>query len=180
MTRLLSRSPSLIGLLLVGLISGCCSRQPEAVAENPEPQLMLPNFSTPFESVMCSGQPTQEQFDSLKAAGVSRVIHLRLPSEKGTGWEEERATQSGVQFVRMEIKGKEGLTKDNVQRFAELLDQPQEGSTLVSCGSSNRVGAIFALKAFWIDKLPREEALAIGRKSGMKSLTATVETLTSQ
>lgn len=185
MTRLPSRSFPLAGLVLVGLFTACCAPAPEATTpdvagQQPEgqPQLAIRNLSTPFDNVMCSGQPTEAEFDSLKAAGVTRVIHLRLPSEKGTGWEEERAAKSGLQFVRLEIAGKAGLTKENVQRFHELMQQQSEGTTLVSCGSSNRVGALFALKAFWIDKLPREDALAIGRRSGMKSLAATVEKLT--
>jgi protein tyrosine phosphatase (PTP) superfamily phosphohydrolase (DUF442 family) len=144
------------------------------------PKVEIKNLSTPFDQVMCSGQPSEAQFDALKAAGVTRVINLRMASENGTGWEEERAKQSGVEFVRLEIAGKDGLTRENVDSFAKLLEGAASGTTLVSCGSSNRVGAMFALKAFWIDKKTKEEALAIGTSAGMKSLKPAVEQLISK
>lgn len=144
------------------------------------PKLALNNQSAPFEKVLCSGQPSEAQFDALKAAGVTRVINLRAATEKGSGWEEERAKTDGIDFVRLTINGKDGLTRENVDTFAELLAKSTTGTTLVSCGSSNRVGAMFALKAFWIDKQSKEEALAIGERAGMKSLKPVVEQLLNQ
>ena len=148
-----------------------------ATGNTETPKVEIRNLSTPFDKIMCSGQPTEEQFDSLKAAGVSRVVNLRMKDENGTGWEEQHAKDSGIEFVRLEINGKDGLTRENVDSFAKLLAESTNGSTLVSCGSSNRVGAMFALKAYWVDKLPKEEALAIGTKAGMKSLQPAVEAL---
>tara|TARA_R110002072_G_scaffold241027_1_gene399485 strand:- start:14645 stop:15181 length:537 start_codon:yes stop_codon:yes gene_type:complete len=156
------------------------AKNPDAKSPGPTVELALAKQSAPLDNVLCSGQPTEAQFDTLKAAGVSRVVHLRLAKEKGTGWEEARAKDSGVEFVRLEIAGKDGLTRENVDAFAKLMAKETTGKTLVSCGSSNRVGAMFALKAFWIDKLPRDEALALGKKAGMKSLTPVVEALTAE
>ncbi len=143
-------------------------------------KLALYKQSAPLDNVLCSGQPSEDQFGTLKAAGVSRVLHLRLAKEKGTGWEEERAKDAGVEFVRLEIAGKNGLTRENVEAFAKFMAKETTGTTLVSCGSSNRVGAMFALKAFWLDKMPRDEALALGKKAGMLSLTPVVEQLTAK
>lgn len=170
------RQPILVGLL-VGMLASCGSKAPATPQID---QLGIRNLSTPLRDVACSGQPTEAQFDALLDAGVTRVIHLRRAVEKGTGWEEARAQQAGIDFIRLEIAGKEGLTKKNVERFASLMATDQQGTTLVSCGSSNRVGAILALKAFWLDLMPREEALALGRNAGMKSLASTVEQLTAK
>ena len=170
----------LAGLLSCALTSCGNSESPDAKSPDPTVELALAKQSAPLDNVLCSGQPTEAQFDTLKAAGVSRVVHLRLAKEKGTGWEEARAKDSGVEFVRLEIAGKDGLTRENVDAFAKLMAKETTGKTLVSCGSSNRVGAMFALKAFWIDKLPRDEALALGKKAGMKSLTPVVEALTAE
>ena len=60
------------------------------------------------------------------------------------------------------------------------MNKESTGTTLVSCASSNRVGAMFALKAFWLDKMPRDESLALGKKAGMLSLTPVVEQLTAK
>lgn len=180
MTRPLFRSLPLAGLMLASMFAACSAEKPaETPAETkPIAELGIKNLSTPQDHIVCSGQPTEAQFDSLKDAGITRVIHLRQAKEGGTGWEEERAKSAGVEFVRLEIAGKVGLTKDNVQKFHDLMAKGTGGKTLVSCGSSNRVGALLALEAFWIGKKPREEALALGKKSGMTRLTAAVEELT--
>lgn len=41
---------------------------------------------------------------------------------------------------------------------------------LVYCASGNRVGATAALRAVWVEGLPAEEAIAIGRDWGLKGL----------
>jgi protein tyrosine phosphatase (PTP) superfamily phosphohydrolase (DUF442 family) len=46
---------------------------------------------------------------------------------------------------------------------------------LVHCGSSNRVGAVFALRAK-MNGANDEDALAFGKSAGMTSLESTVKT----
>lgn len=139
--------------------------------------LGIRNFSAPLPNVLCSGQPTKEQFDALRAAGVTRVLHLRRKNESGSGWEEARAAEAGVQFERLEVAGGPGLTRENVEAFAAKLQSYGDDKVLVSCASSNRVGAMFALKAVWLEGADQEEAMALGTRAGMKSLTGTVEKL---
>ncbi|MCB9880115.1 MAG: serine/threonine protein phosphatase, partial [Planctomycetes bacterium] len=100
--------------------------------------------------------------------------------ESGTGWEEQHAAAAGVDFVRLPIAGADGLNRDNVDAFAKALDATGGEPTLVSCGSSNRVGALFALKAYWRDGKSKEEAMAIGKAAGMTKLGAKVEELLAQ
>ena len=122
-------------------------------------------------------EATKEQFDALAAAGVQRVLHLRRKSEQGTGWEEARAAEAGVRFERLEIAGGPGLTRENVEAFAKLLASYGDDKILVSCASSNRVGAMFALKAVWLEGADKEAAMALGKRAGMKRLSLTVEKL---
>jgi protein tyrosine phosphatase (PTP) superfamily phosphohydrolase (DUF442 family) len=150
---------------------------PATPTEMPIASLGLRNLSSPFPKLACSGQPTEAQFDALKGAGINRVIHLRVATEKGTGWEEARSKQNGIEFIRLEIPGESGLTRENVDEFAKLIESEGEGNTLVSCGSSNRVGALFALKAFWLDNTTKEQAIAIGQSAGLKGMTAQVQSL---
>ena len=42
------------------------------------------------------------------------------------------------------------------------------------CASGNRVGGLFALKAFYVDGKTPEEALEIGRSAGMTRTEAVV------
>jgi hypothetical protein len=46
--------------------------------------------------------------------------------------------------------------------------------TLVHCGSSNRVGALLALRAAWLKGATLEAALAAGRSAGLTGLESAV------
>lgn len=165
------------------LIAGC--RQPEpapATAQAPAigslfaPALGLLNEARPEPGLITSGQPTEAQFAALPAAGVATVIHLRPTTEKGTGWEEAKAKDLGLAFVRLPIDGAKDVTEANARKLADLL-AGAKGPVLLSCGSSNRCGALLALKAFHVDGLGKDEALACGRRGGLKALEPTVAAL---
>ena len=48
---------------------------------------------------------------------------------------------------------------------------------LVSCATSNRVGAMFALKAGWLEGAAHEAAMALGQRAGLKGLAPVVAKL---
>ena len=166
------------------LLTSCGAADPNPAApDNPGAAgdavqtLGIRNLTRPLPNVLCSGQPTEAQFDQLQAAGVAHVLHLRVKSESGTGWEEDHAAKADVSFERLEIAGGKGLTRANVEAFAAKLDSYGDDLVLVSCASSNRVGAMLALKACWLDGMGKADAMALGRRGGMKSLTDAVDDL---
>ncbi len=164
------RTSVAVPVLLV-LFAAC-----ESAAE-PAPQqflsLGIANSFAPGNGVFCSGQPTEEQFAKLADAGIVRVISLRAAEEKGSGWEEAKARELGIGFVRIPVAGEAGITVDNAQALARQL-AAAPGPVLVSCASSNRVGALFALKAHYVDGKPADEALAFGRSCGLVKAEPTV------
>lgn len=121
----------------------------------------------PMDGIYCSGQPTPAQFARLKDAGIVRVVSLRVATEKETGWEEAKARELGLEFVRIPVDGEAGVTVDNAKAMAQQLSGVP-GPVLVTCNSSNRVGALFALKARFLDGKPAAEAIAIGKACGMR------------
>lgn len=163
------------------LLAGCSqpAPAPTATAQAPAigslftPALGLLNEARPAPGLITSGQPTEAQFAALPAAGVATVIHLRPTTEKGTGWEEAKAKDLGLAFVRLPIDGAKDVTEANARKLAGLLASAK-GPVLLSCGSSNRCGALLALKAFHVDGKSKDEALAFGRSGGLKALEPTV------
>ncbi len=156
----------------LSLLSACAQPEP-AAAPTPVAPLGLPNEARPAPGLFTSGQPTEAQLAALPAAGVATVIHLRPSTEKGTGWEEAKAKDVGVTFVRLPIDGAKDVNEANARKLAELLASAK-GPVLLSCGSSNRCGALLALKAFYVDGKSKDEALAFGRSGGLKALEPTV------
>ena len=138
------------------------------------PELALPNQGEPIDGVITAGQPTAEQFEQLREAGVRKVISLRTEGEPVPFDETALATKHKLVFQRIPIGGPDDLTKENVQRLDEALSSAN-GKVLLHCGSSNRVGALLALRAKWIDGASAEEAMELGKKAGLTALEPAVK-----
>lgn len=81
------------------------------------------------------GQFTEADIARLKAAGIQRVITLRTPGE--VAWEEERKLEAaGIQFQALPI---DGVMDDGTFESMRALLKQDAGSTLLHCGSANRV-----------------------------------------
>jgi uncharacterized protein (TIGR01244 family) len=131
--------------------------------------LDVSNLDQPFEGIVTAGQPSASQLEQLAEAGIETVVNLRTPAE-ATEFDERQAVRSaGMTYVSIPIGGPEDLTKKKAHTLAEVLDSSRR-PVLVHCGSSNRVGALFALKAHWVDGLAPDRAMAIGDKAGLGSL----------
>ncbi len=109
--------------------------------------------------------------------GYTNFISLRVPSEEGAGWEEGHELDEGVSFTRIPVAGAAGLNRENVEALDRILDEVGEDNTVLYCASSNRVGGLLALRAYWLDGADPEEALALGREAGLRSLEPAVQEL---
>ena len=136
--------------------------------------LGVPNARQPKAGLITAGQISQQQMDALAAAGYEHFISLRLPDESGAGWEESYAAERSWDFQRVPVAGSSGLTRENVEALDRILDQAGDEPTVLYCGSSNRVGALMALRAHWLEGASAEEALELGRAAGMTRLEPAV------
>ena len=177
-----------LALLLTLFASLACSAEPSPPAEavmasipdtllSVVTEIGVRNARMPMDRLVTSGQPTQEQIRRLQSSGIEHFVSLRPTTEDGAGWEEELLVGEGVQFDRLPISGSGSLTRDNVEAFAAILDEVGEKTAMLYCASSNRVGAMLALKAHWVDGESAEEALELGLASGLTSLERSVRDL---
>ena len=79
-------------------------------------------------------------------------------------------SQQGLAFFHVPVNGATGVTFENARALDRLLLTHADKNIMVHCASSNRVGALFALRAAWLDGLSTEQALEVGRQHGMTSL----------
>jgi uncharacterized protein (TIGR01244 family) len=134
----------------------------------------LPNERMPAAGLLTGGQVTREQMTELAEMGYSTFVSLRPVSEEGAGWEEEFAASQGMTLVRIPVGSAEDLTRENARILADTLAEA-DGKAVVYCKSGNRVGALLALKAHWIDEESAEEALAFGRDAGLTRMEPVVQ-----
>lgn len=137
----------------------------------------IPNLLHPSTHILVAGKLDADSIIQAKAEGVAHIIDL-LPDTEHAGFDEAAASKVlGIRYSNLPIFGAADLTRENITAFDRLLDDPAQPVTLVHCASGNRVGALFALRAGWLQKLPFSQALQIGRNHGLTKLEPVVAQL---
>lgn len=170
---------AMAAMVLVGCRSESAAEPqagPVVEAATVDPITLVRNGMMPLEGVLTGGQPTDEQLAELRDAGYQTVINLRQPNERGTRGEAETVAGLGMTYISIPVAGKEGLNKENAAALAAALEQA-DGPVLLHCGSGNRVGALLALKAFWLEGATAEEAMDVGLAGGVTRLEPVVREL---
>ncbi len=172
------KPPIIACLALLSLtLAGCrTSEAPDEGVLSFSTELGVKNPSVPETDLLCAGQLTKAQFSALHERGFATFINLRTKSEEGTGWEAEHAAALGVSYHRLAIAGAAGVTEESARALDALLDEAQRPVVLY-CGSSNRVGALYGLAAFYVDGASPDEALERGRAAGLTRLESRVKEL---
>ena len=134
----------------------------------------LPHVNFHGESDVASGRLKPADVDLVKRAGIVHVIDLSEDAET-PDFDEAAAVQAAcMQYDNLPIDGADGLTGDNVRRFDALIKKAGAAPTLIHCASSNRVGALMALRAATLQGKSTDEAIDIGKSWGLKSLEPAV------
>ncbi|MGP1664621.1 MAG: hypothetical protein ACTS5I_01640 [Rhodanobacter sp.] len=148
---------------------------PALAATPPEDALKgLSHVSFPEAHRVASGRLQPSDIATLKNAGIRQVIDLSDDSETPNFDEAAAMHAAGIGYHNLPIHGAADLTRKNLATFDHLLRNAGTQDTLVHCASSNRVGAMIALRAAQIHGQSTEAALAEGRRWGLKSLEASV------
>lgn len=196
MNNEIPRKTTWLATIMAAVLAACSGPAPqvsEEAAERAEPSaesvraeeptladvqaVGVPGTAMPFENVVTAGQPTEEQMAALVDLGFTNFVSLRPATEEGAGWEEGIAPDEGIHFERIPVAGAEGLTRENVQELDRVLDEAGEESTVLYCSTSNRVGALLALRAYWLEGAEPQAALELGRRAGLSRLEPAVSEL---
>jgi uncharacterized protein (TIGR01244 family) len=133
----------------------------------------LPNRHDAVKGITTAGQPSAEALSTAAKAGYKTVIDLR-PESEDHGFDEKKTVETlGMSYVRLPVAGAAGVTYANAAALDKLLRElPQP--VLVHCSSSNRVGALLALRAK-LGGADDKAALDAGVASGLAGLKPAVE-----
>jgi len=134
----------------------------------------VPNQSTAMEGVLTAGQLSEEQMVALAGLGYQSFVSLREADEGGSGWEEGFAAEKGLHFVRLPIAGADGIDEAHARQLDTLMEAEARPMVLY-CGSSNRVGALLALRAFHVQDMGAAESLELGKSTGVTGLESMLE-----
>lgn len=130
----------------------------------------LPGLRFPEDEVCTGGRPEAHHLYQAKAAGVRTVVDLCAPGERYAFDEAALAAELGMRYVNLPVRGPADLNQVQAERLAGILADCAQRPVMIHCGSGNRAGALFALKAYWVDGLSAERSIAAGRAAGLTTL----------
>lgn len=133
----------------------------------------LPYAVMPFDDLLIGGQPEEEHLGEAAEAGYRTVVNLR-PDDELPDWYswDLIEEQLGMRYFHIPVAGADDITQENAQELASILDEGDNFPILMHCSSGNRVGALFAARAYFLADEDVEQALEVGRASGLTELEA--------
>lgn len=135
----------------------------------------IPNARLIDERLLLGGQPTEAQLTEMAEAGYVRIVNLRGPGENGSIENERELVESlGMEYVAIPIASGNDFSAEAIQALQKATADSDE-KVVVHCASGNRVGVLFALKAFKLDGLSADAAKELGAAYGMRGMPAQVE-----
>jgi uncharacterized protein (TIGR01244 family) len=151
-----------------------CSAEPAG----PDPASLLPNGRRPLPGVLTGGAPSVEQVARIAAAGFSALIDLRPDAEiPNPAQLAATARAHSLRYERLPVAGAEDLVAAKAIALGSFLADRSTRPLAICCGSGNRAGALLALELAWVEGMPAEEALAVGRAAGLTRLEPEVRAL---
>lgn len=133
----------------------------------------LPAACKPIEGVIACGLPSEDELREAHGGGLRTVVNL-CPVREQKFDEGALVASLGMRYEHIPIAGAPDLTRENALRLARILSDPASRPVAVHCASGNRVGALFALKAFFADGCDPAAAIAAGRAAGLNALEPAV------
>lgn len=126
------------------------------------------------QKYITGGQPSQADLNNLANAGVETVINLRGKGEFSEFNEQAVVEALGMKYISIPVASVEDISTTNVKKFQQSLAKIK-GKVLVHCASGNRVGAFFTLKSYLFDHKNSDQAIQIGKQTGLTRLEGYVK-----
>lgn len=153
----------------VAQVQSAVETAPAAAAD---PAELLPKGRMPIDGVLTGGQPSPTQLETLAGLGYKTVINLRGSGERGST-DPAFVESLGMTYVSIPMTGADDVSEDNARKLAAAMGNGDDPIVL-HCASSNRVGALLAMKAYYVDGMSPDAALALGKEAGVTRLEPVV------
>lgn len=123
------------------------------------------NYNRTTPHIATAGELDRGGVAHARELGFTSIVDLRTPPE-GVDEERQQAELAGLRYINISI-GEEAPARQDLDRFQQWVEDPDNHPVLVHCASANRVGTLWAMYRLR-QGIPLEEALLEGRTIGMK------------
>ena len=131
------------------------------------------NVSRYGERVYFGGQPSKEDVKRFHKLGVRIFINLRTKEEMDSLDYDQAAAlkEAGIRYLHVPMKSEKLPSDADLDKIFDALAQATAGqdTALLHCRSSGRVGAVWSAFRHVRGGLSLEQALAEGKKAGLRS-----------
>lgn len=118
-----------------------------------------------------AGQPDLQGIHELRSRGIRTVVNIRTEPEmtaERIGFDEmTEVMRRGMEYIRIPVSS-DTLSAHDADRLAAVLSRRSD-PVVIHCGSSNRVGGLWALYLYRHRNVPLDEAIELGRAAGLRS-----------
>ena len=122
-------------LILLGILLGCA--EPGPVPESVGEIQSLHRL----DGIYLASQPSVQDFQLLKEAGIRTVVDQRYPEE--TPFDERAIVERlGMTYINVPWNGPADLSDEVFDRYRQLLNEAGQ-PVLMHCSSANRVGTVW-------------------------------------
>src|ERR1044071_9643253 len=122
----------------------------------------IPNFHTVNDRVYRGGQPSEEGFRNLAAAGVKTIVDLRDEKEH-IKYEKHLVKDLGMHYVSIPMRGMHTPDEKSVSHALKALDD-DHGPVFIHCQcGADRTGVVLACYRIDHDRWSNREALSAAR-----------------
>lgn len=110
-----------------------------------DPLTAIPNFLPISDAIATAGQPTAEQFSSIKAAGYQVVVNLALPSSPNALAQEQAIVEAqGMDYAHIPVLW-DAPQREDFERFCAVMEANADKAVFVHCAANMRVSAFMYL-----------------------------------
>ena len=134
----------------------------------------LPYQKEPFENLVVSGQPSEEQLNTLAEEGFTTVINLRRPGEFDEFDEAEVVAGLGMNYVHIPVRNVEAITPEDAKKLDEALSNAP-GQVLLHCTVGWRAGSMLAISRYLFHDASEKETIKIATDAHMSHATGDVK-----
>lgn len=139
-----------------------CGLATSALAvEEPAPELAaITNFRQYSESFASAGQPTREQFQTLKDQGFERIVYIAFTNNPNAVADEDQVVKGlGMEYMHVPVDFANPLP-DDFYAFADSMQRNTDKKTLLHCQVNARATAFSFLYRVIYQDTPLAEAKA--------------------
>ena len=125
------------------------------------------NYLWKVDNLYLAGQPSDESWDKIKEAGVTKVINIRGEDELDFSKQVEILASHNIEYLHIPVMKDGALDENACLKINQLIekDNPQ----MIHCGSANRVAGWLMTYLTLEKKIDFEDAVEIAENNGLSN-----------